>query len=64
MTEDPVVEIAIYVRRKTMERNCDNCIFAQRSGGCVSWDCEPIPIREAEKAWKEAKERSEKDETD
>lgn len=39
-----------------MKRNCDNCIFAQRSGGCVSWDCEPIPIREAERAWKEAKE--------
>ena len=39
-----------------MERNCDNCIFAQRSGGCVAWNCEPIPIREAEKAWKEAKE--------
>ena len=38
-----------------MKRNCDNCIFAQRSGGCVSWNCEPIPIREAEKAWKEAK---------
>lgn len=39
-----------------MKRNCDNCIFAQRSGGCVSWDCEPIPIREAEKAWREKQE--------
>jgi len=39
-----------------MKRNCDNCIFAQRSGGCVSWNCEPIPIREAAKAWKVIKE--------
>ena len=45
------------------ERDCDNCIYATRSGGCVSWNCEPIPIREAEKAWKEARER-ENDETD
>ena len=50
-------------RRKTMKRNCDNCIYATRSGGCVAWNCEPIPIREAEKAWKEARER-ENDETD
>ena len=57
VTEDPVVEIAIFVRRKkTMKRNCDNCIFATRSGGCVAWECEPIPIREAEKAWKYAEE--------
>jgi len=39
-----------------MKRNCDNCIFAQRSGGCVSWNCEPIPIREAAAAWKREQE--------
>ena len=36
--------------------NCDNCVFATRSGGCRSWDCEFIPIREAAAAWKAAQE--------
>lgn len=39
------------------ERNCDNCVFATRSGGCRSWECEFIPIREAAAAWKAAQER-------
>ena len=39
-----------------MKRDCDNCIFAQRSGGCVAWECEPIPIKEAVRVWKKAEE--------
>ena len=41
--------------------NCDNCVFATRSGGCRSWECEFIPIREAAAAWKAAQEWKEKD---
>ena len=39
-----------------MERNCDNCVYATRSGGCASWECDYIPIREAAAAWKREQE--------
>lgn len=45
-------------RRKNTERDCDKCIFSTRSGGCVSWNCEFIDIREAEKAWKSLNSKS------
>ena len=34
------------------DRNCDNCIYSTRSGGCYSWFCEFIPVKEAAHAWK------------
>lgn len=37
--------------------NCDTCVWATRNGGCASWGCDYIPMREAAEAWK--KERSE-----
>lgn len=39
--------------------NCDTCVWATRSGGCASWTCVYIPMKEAAEAWK--KERSEDD---
>ena len=38
--------------------NCDTCVWATRNGGCASWTCVYIPMKEAAEAWK--KERSEK----
>lgn len=40
--------------------NCDTCVWATRNGGCASWGCDYIPMKEAAEAWK--KERSEDDE--
>lgn len=59
--EDVVNRINEYKKKnrsKKVERNCDKCIFSTRSGGCVSWNCEFIDIREAEKAWKSLTYRS------
>lgn len=59
--EDVVNRINEYKKKdesKKVERNCDKCIFSTRSGGCVSWNCEFIDIREAEKAWKSLNSKS------
>lgn len=42
--------------------NCDTCVWATRNGGCASWGCDYIPMKEAAEAWKEKQE--EKDEAD
>lgn len=30
------------------DRDCNNCLYATRDGGCASWDCNYISIAEAE----------------
>lgn len=35
--------------------NCDTCVWATRNGGCASWGCDYIPMKEAAEAWKERK---------
>lgn len=38
------------------ERDCENCVWATRSGSCRSGECKYIPIKEAAAAWKAAQE--------
>lgn len=40
--------------RRTEMGDCNKCLWATRDGGCASWSCEFIPMREAAKVWKEA----------
>lgn len=35
-------------------RDCDKCIWATRSGGCASWNCEYVDKHEAYEAWNRA----------
>lgn len=30
------------------DRDCNNCLYATRNGGCASWDCNFISIADAE----------------
>lgn len=39
-----------------MKRDCDDCVWATRSGSCRSWECRFIPIKEAAAAWQAAQE--------
>lgn len=32
--------------------DCNKCLWATRDGGCASWNCEFIPMKEAAEAWK------------
>lgn len=39
--------------------DCETCLWAQRSGGCMRWGCEYIDKHEAYEAWKEKHEKEE-----
>lgn len=52
VTEEAVTAIC----EMMSERNCDDCVWATRSGFCRSWECRYIPIKEAAAAWQAAQE--------